>query len=80
MARVSFVNFLESPFFELLNFACQIIKRWSKFIHVSGKQLVAYLFSPFAGKEPLNFSVFRLLLPSPIFNSDGNTFSDIILR
>lgn len=80
MARVSFVNFLESPFFEPLNFARQIIKRWSKFIHVSGKQLVAYLFSSFAGKEPLNFSVFRLLLPSPIFNSHGNTFSDIILR
>lgn len=65
-------------FFEFLNFARQIIKRWSKFVRVSGNQLVAYPFSPFAGKEPLNFSVFRLLLPSPIFNS--YTFLDIILR
>lgn len=78
MARVSFVNFLEFPFFELLNFARQIIKRWSEFVHVSGNQLVAYLLSPFAGKESLNFSVFHLLLPSPIFNS--NTFLDTILR
>ena len=70
MARVSFVNFLE---FRFLNF-----KRWLKIVHLSGNQLVGYLFSPFAGKEPLNFSLLRLLLPLPIFNS--NTFSDIILR